>query len=1334
MRARSRQRWVGPAGAVAFGIMVVAPCQAAPAVEPGHVLFYAPFDGTTSAEIARGNASARSVKGQETYEQGRKGRALVCGGMFVERCSYDLKDNLHLDEGSIEVLLKAVDWEWGDKQHHVFFETSARNGARLLLYKPCHSDKIHFHVWRNQKTPFGVSAKSAVAKGVWHHVAATWRRGEIALYIDGQRVDRDARAQVIMPEIVGPTFTLGDKRWGKAREGMGKTLLDEFSIYGKPLSAGEVAKRYGALSAVKNMITVAMAQQPPKVDGHMSPGEWDTAACITGFISNATGALAERQTRVFLSYDTKKLYVAFRSVVKPGTTLVADCKSHDGPIWRDDAIELFLAPSRGTEQKEPLYFHFSGNSAGICLEGKGTNNQWEAGWDYACTVNREVNAIGAWSTWWTAEAAIPFSQLGVPAPRDGESWRANFCRDWQSPHEYTAWSPAPSFHDTDTFGCLTFVGKGSVVRLHSLGKLSQGRLDLKAEVSSPAQGEAVELVGRVLVRGAGETQLEKRIPIHVKPGGSEPVSYAHELTGQSDHLLFSVATPDRSRTFLRSSVPFGKLDIDAHLAKIVLLPLSKGTGQIAVDVGVFPQRIKQPRAVVSLVPAGRAKPLQTVTIERFDGSIGQGRFSLKNLAPGSYKVIVSVRDGQKQVYEKVLAFTKPDTPWLGSSAGVTDEVLPPWTPMGLKGTTVKCWGREYHLDAGVLPSRIVTRGAQILQSPICLEVTFTDGASHRINPALKTVDRNRSGSKVSFTGAARCGSLDFAAKGYIEFDGMMFLEIGVTPRSPTKVARLRLVAPLQGRHVTLKHMFGHAVKKGVSSVGRTEGWQWHASSYRKCIWLGDGDLGLTWFMEHPVPWALKRGAEFTGVSRRGAVVRWHFNFIDSPTTISEAKTIAFGLQATPVKPLPSRWRSWGIERRGCGTTLWSRTSTAKYWGYPESPNPERTRAQVRGFHEQGLMVAPYVGTQAMDEQCPEFQYYGAEWLVPGGNRPLSRAGGFRTRHPSVCTGSKAYRDFLTYKIKQFVKALDLDGIYHDHSRPWRCTNTHHGCANSRRILAMRDLYKRIYTILRQHTRGKQTFMVEHILESLCTPVVSFSDAYVMCEVLRLDEHNDYLKVVDLDYFRSYCMGRQFGFVPMLLTGFRSKERYYLKGKPNRELTDGTEKLAAILLLLDMTTVWNSYNDPRIIRRIWQVFDDYRISTDDAVEFLPYWSNAKYVTAAFRQKPEAGEEYPEPLVSIYNRRGKCALVAVANFTLKDRDVRVKLDLDSLGFRRVKAVDAYYEPPLLILNTPNHSASSIKLDNPYKTVPVRLARGTMVLPVKARRFRLIGIKHVGGYLPH
>jgi hypothetical protein len=62
---------------------------------------------------------------------------------------------------------------------------------------------------------------------------------------------------------------------------------------------------------------------------------------------------------------------------------------------------------------------------------------------------------------WQVEVAIPFADLGLAAPKQGDTWRGNFYRFNRTkglPVEELSWSPTllPGFHQPSRFGYIKF--------------------------------------------------------------------------------------------------------------------------------------------------------------------------------------------------------------------------------------------------------------------------------------------------------------------------------------------------------------------------------------------------------------------------------------------------------------------------------------------------------------------------------------------------------------------------------------------------------------------------------------------------------------------------------------------------------------------------------------------------------------------------------------------------------------------------------------------------------------------------------------------------------------
>ena len=85
-------------------------------------------------------------------------------------------------------------------------------------------------------------------------------------------------------------------------------------------------------------------------------------------------------------------------------------------------------------------------------------------WDARHTPDVDLTYTPAWERAaatadgaWSVEMAIPWSSLGMAAPKPGTALRANLCRQRAGAHELSAWSPmAEGFLEHELFGTWTF--------------------------------------------------------------------------------------------------------------------------------------------------------------------------------------------------------------------------------------------------------------------------------------------------------------------------------------------------------------------------------------------------------------------------------------------------------------------------------------------------------------------------------------------------------------------------------------------------------------------------------------------------------------------------------------------------------------------------------------------------------------------------------------------------------------------------------------------------------------------------------------------------------------
>jgi hypothetical protein len=180
---------------------------------------------------------------------------------------------------------------------------------------------------------------------------------------------------------------------------------------------------------------------------------------------------------------------------------------------------------------------------------------------------------------------------------------------------------------------------------------------------------------------------------------------------------------------------------------------------------------------------------------------------LPALAPGKFTVEASLvlKDGKalgpmKASIEK-LDEAKAFPEWWGKGIGNADRVLPPFTALravqvsGVRnqesdkndsrlptsGTFAgfACWGREYALSALGLPLSLTSQGRAILAAPARIVVTRA-GKTETVPMGPATIVDAKDW-RIRFEGKAAGAGLAFSAKGWMEQDGLVYVELTYAP-------------------------------------------------------------------------------------------------------------------------------------------------------------------------------------------------------------------------------------------------------------------------------------------------------------------------------------------------------------------------------------------------------------------------------------------------------------------------------------------------------------------------------------------------------------------------
>ena len=496
---------------------------------------------------------------------------------------------------------------------------------------------------------------------------------------------------------------------------------------------------------------------------------------------------------------------------------------------------------------------------------------------------------------------------------------------------------------------------------------------------------------------------------------------------------------------------------------------------------------------------------------------------------------------------------------------------------------------------------------------------------------------------------------------------------------------------------------------GLTPAGFTGGW-------RPWFWLGNERGGLEWCAEDHRGWVLSKPKEALTITpgAEGRVVR--LNIIDAPTKLTAPLKLAFGLQATPVKPQrPDRrlWRAIGQQpdtglekaymlpedRHVRGVTLWNEGWT-ETWMIPK-PRPA-AKDTIAKREQEGIRPCMYLATHTVDPREEWVRYSG----ITGAPPPVSRSTrpGWRTRATTSRPASARPPTTRTTTSGSWTSHQE-----HRTSRPSTSTTPCRASATtpcmaaappspppnpSRRrwrmpagprtpILASRQFYKRVYRLMRAH--DPDSIIAIHMSGYPLVPLQAFSD--IICDgenftgymqVIKQDKGWDnYWHTLPLDVMRAQYRnhwGPETAFLPEF---GRALGKEWNQDTPHTIAS--VEHLIGLFFVHD-SGLWPCWSTLEPYSRFYQAQD--RFGWDGQVSFVPYWDLqglASISTTADLSHAQLPEEMaragnPPLVLSLFRRPGKVMFVPYNN-TDEDLTVTITWDAGKLGLGGVTELEDY-----------------------------------------------------------
>lgn len=856
------------------------------------------------------------------------------------------------------------------------------------------------------------------------------------------------------------------------------------------------AGMYGGMkdSEVPRFLIPRMSH-PPVLDGKIETQEWQEALAISGAAAQGTNELHPRPTTFYLAWDNDNLYLACRSWVMPDHKPRVGGRGPNQAQTGDAGLELVLTP-RGKnvpEGRPEIGYKFNVNCLGY--DGnlqKTTLGQMMMNW---LPVFKNAVSLGSPGSgprggrWWQIEMVMPAREFELSGPnRVGDAWGVMLGMNGMSADFSFDRIPCNSGYFIPTGHCVGVLAEkvpAMQMLMDEFPGPCEGMAQTLFRVYNPTaepvtvmiaarysalrktdnKEEVVEELLRdepALTAAPGQTaeyRLAQKLP---KELGTDRGAIRYRVTLKDTELL-------RYAAYFRTNSAAALLKTPPRTTAFPITGSFDPLGSTLL-VGCDSYYLDQPESAAAFTYQLTADKDGRVVTQGVLTKAVNYQFSellrLPVLQPGTYTLQATLRtaDGKAGATEKCVIEKKDEAKefaaWWNNDLGSTKRVIWPFTAMKRQKNRVSMWGRDYDLDGLGLPRSITANGGELTAAAARIVVTVA-GKEQVIRLASGPTFTATKDWRVSFTGTATGAGLRFNSQGWVEQDGLCYVELSYQPdgKQPVTIDALRLEYPLNAKDAQCLYSVGagnNFAPRTTKTLANKEGLLWSTletgragshmlvGSFYPTVWVGNHRRGLMWWGDNDQGWIPDNAVPAHSVVRKGTEVVLVNHIVGTQVSLADKRTIAFGYMATPFRPLPKGWRAsitsedGGFKGPHKGRVDPKTKQMIDTWCvlHPPSYDPEEwaglwaeykpkadefvTRTQVFNPHRARSSAGSYPHTS-----IPIIGYPVSYTKEPGAYLAAAWQGG---RYRNF---SKSHSDYLLYLISRSVKEGGIRSFYWD---------------------------------------------------------------------------------------------------------------------------------------------------------------------------------------------------------------------------------------------------------------------------------------------------------------
>ena len=588
-----------------------------------------------------------------------------------------------------------------------------------------------------------------------------------------------------------------------------------------------------------------------------------------------------------------------------------------------------------------------------------------------------------------------------------------------------------------------------------------------------------------------------------------------------------------------------------------------------------------------------------------------------DIPEGKYDVFLYAKIKGENEYKEAdkKEFIRKKFVWENNNLGITEEVPPPFEPVKVEGNKVKVILREYKMNGFGLWDEVITKRRNILAEPIKIKGKTEKGEIKWSSLKGKFIEKKNT--YCLYEASAISHQIEIKTLSKIEYDGCMRVEMEIEPGDiKEKIESLYIEIPVKEKEASLFHEIADSLRINYSGkLPEGDGIIWDSrkakrhytwlNNFVSYIWIGKEERGICWFGENDKGYITEKNYEKPNetkpvqeIERKDGKVILKVYLINIPIILEKPTKLVFGLQASPTKPMPEKWREklpyipgglavtpWGgldCSYQGPYRDDWEivdKIIEARYKGkvdeelkkwfeeYNKKYNPPPTYgtwewlSNVLHFANRCAGVGPDKPITVYQEEMAasvirnEWRTYQDEWTLDPYlyKREWPTEDILRKGHGGTGAGVsfiKSYQDFGVWYANEWLKrgvGLYWDNTYLKVSYNWKTTDAYivdgkiQPCVI---IWNQREYQKRVYNQLCywRKIRKEPLEWVLHMTNTLVLPVHTFGTA-------NLDHELGNDKPFSPDWLRTETIGLQVGNYPLSLYPVSGNNNEILKKQP-----------------------------------------------------------------------------------------------------------------------------------------------------------------------------------------